>query len=236
MKKMLLLFLGTFLISSCIKTDFVEEVVVAPQILITPNITSIKVDDKIQLSGVFTNNYGRTENKQILWSTTTPEIISISPNGLITALKAGEGVLKAVVSTVESIRNIKITTDVPTQIGSTNKSGSFKSAGSGSYTVTGDVSIITEGGKSKITVNDKFKASVGPSLFLLLTNHTNGSYSVMANNPVINGTSAQISLTRLTKFEGSMSWDIPQGIDANNYKYALLYCTLGPVFGFAELK
>ena len=59
---------------------------------------------------------------------------------------------------------------------------------------------------------------------------------VVSNNPAINGTSAQISLTRLTNFQGTMSWDIPVGVDVNNYKYALLYCTLGPVFGYAELK
>ena len=116
------------------------------------------------------------------------------------------------------------------------RNGTFISAGSGSYTVSGDVVITTIAGKSKIMVKENFKVSSGPSLFLLLTNHTNGSYMVVNNNPAINGTSAQISLTRLTNFQGAMTWDVPAGIDVNNYKYALLYCTLGPVFGYAEVN
>ena len=133
-------------------------------------------------------------------------------------------------------RTIVITSDIKPDTTSTLRSGTFRSAGAGSYTVAGDVFITTSGGKSKITVKDNFKASIGPSLFLLLTNHTNGSYMVVSNNPAINGTSAQISLTRLTNFQGTMSWDVPVGVDVTNYKYALLYCTLGPVFGYAELK
>jgi hypothetical protein len=52
----------------------------------------------------------------------------------------------------------------------------------------------------------------------------------MNNNPVINGTSAQISSTRLTKFTGAMNWEVPAGVDVKNYKYVLFYCTLVPVF------
>ena len=236
MKVLLLAFWGITIFSSCIGTDIIEETEVPEQVLISTNISSIKIGDKVQLGAIYTNKYGMTENKQIIWSTSTPEIASVTSSGLVSALKAGDAVIKATAANAESFSIIKVSADPVTETGINTRSGIFMSAGSGSYTVAGDVMITTQNGKSKITVKDNFKASIGPSLFLLLTNHTNGSYMVVNNNPAINGTSAQISLTRLTIFLGAMSWDVPAGVDVKNYKYALLYCTLGPVFGFAELK
>ena len=236
MKPLLFAIWGIMLFSSCIGTDLIEETEVPEQILISTNISSIKIGDKVQLGAVYTNKYGMTENKQIIWSTSTPEIVSVTSSGLVSALKAGDAVIKANAANAESFSIIKVSADPVTETGINTRSGIFMSAGSGSYTVAGDVMITTQDGKSKITVKDNFKASIGPSLFLLLTNHKNGSYMVVNNNPAINGTSAQISLTRLTNFQGAMSWDVPAGVDVKNYKYALLYCTLGPVFGFAELK
>ncbi|MBP6794324.1 MAG: DM13 domain-containing protein [Saprospiraceae bacterium] len=236
MKVLLLAFWGITIFSSCIGTDIIEETEVPEQVLISTNISSIKIGDKVQLGAIYTNKYGMTENKQIIWSTSTPEIASVTSSGLVSALKAGDAVIKANAANAESSSIIKVSADPVTETGINTRSGIFMSAGSGSYTVAGDVMINTQDGKSKITVKDNFKASIGPSLFLLLTNHTNGSYMVVNNNPAINGTSAQISLTRLTNFQGAMSWDVPAGVDVKNYKYALLYCTLGPVFGFAELK
>jgi len=236
MKHLFLIFFGVIFLSSCIGTDLVEEVEVPNQVLISTPNTSIKVGDEVQFMAIFTNNYGVTESKTIFWSTSTPDLISVSTSGLVKATKLGEAILIATVENTTTTRRINITMDNIPDVNSSTRSGQFRSAGSGSYTVSGDVSITTTAGKSVITVKDNFKASVGPSLFLMLTNHTNGSYMVVNNNPAINGTSAQISLTRLTKFQGMMSWEVPAGVDVNNYKFALLYCTLGPVFGYAELK
>ncbi len=236
MRQLFLIFVAITFLSSCIGTDLVDEIEVPTQVLISTNTSSIKVGDQVQFSAIYTNKYGMTENKPIVWSTTTPEIIDVSSSGLVKALKNGNATLKATSVNAVSTRAFTVSSDNKPDTLSATRSGTFKSAGAGSYTVSGDVIVTTSGGKSKITVKDNFKASIGPSLFLMLTNHTNGSYMVVSNNPAINGTSAQISLTRLTNFQGTMSWDIPVGVDVNNYKYALLYCTLGPVFGYAELK
>jgi len=236
MKRLFLVFLGIIFLSSCIGTDLVEEIEVPAQVLISTSNTSLIVGDQVQLNAIYTNKYGMIENKPIVWSTTTPELIDLSSSGLTKALKAGNAVIKATSEKAESTKLIEVFADSVNVIVYKFRSGTFKSAGSGSYSVSGDLEIITVDGKSKITVKNNFKSSIGPSLFLLLTNHTNGSYMIVNNNPVINGTSAQISLTRLTNFQGEMSWEVPAGVDVNNYKYALLYCTLGPVFGYAELK
>lgn len=236
MKILLFALLGITLFNSCIGTDLVEETEVPERILISTNISTIKIGDKIQLDAIYTNMYGITESKQVIWSTTTPDLVSLTSSGLVGALKAGDAVINAKAAKAETTRIIKVSQDPVIDAGITTRSGTFKSAGAGSYSVSGDVLISTQDGKSKIDVKNNFKASIGPSLFLLLTNHTNGSYMVVNDNPAINGTSAQISLTRLTNFQGAMSWEVPAGVDVKNYKYALLYCTLGPVFGFAELK
>jgi hypothetical protein len=236
MKTLYLTFLGIIFLGSCIGTDLIEETEVPEQVLISTNVSSIKIGDQIQMAAIFTNKFGMTENKTIIWTTTTPEIASVTSSGLVIAKKAGDAVIKANAGNAESTRIIIVSVDPVTDIGINTRTGTFKSAGAGSYSVTGEVMITTQNGKSKITVKDNFKASIGPSLFLLLTNHTNGSYMVVNKNPAINGTSAQISFTRLINFQGAMFWDVPAGVDVKNYKYALLYCTLGPVFGFAELK
>lgn len=236
MKQLFLNVLATIVFCSCIGTDLIEEIEVPAQISVSPNISSVKVGDQIQFNAVYTNKYGMSENKQIDWSTTTPELIKISSTGLVMALESGDAAIQAKVENVISTRALIITSDIMPDTTVLLRTGTFKSAGSGSYTASGDVFITTTAGKSKIMMKENFKVSAGPSLFLLLTNHTNGSYMVSNNNPAINGTSAQISLTRLTNFQGAMTWDIPVGVDVKNYKYALLYCTLGPVFGFAELN
>ena len=236
MKSLFFAMLFISLFSSCIGTDLVEETEVSEQIIISTNISSIKIGDEVQMEAFFTNKYGITEAQQIVWSTSTPNIINISENGLAKGIQIGEAVVEARVGDIVSSRNVQVSQEGGSNNMMSTRSGTFRSAGAGSYTVSGDVNIVTEGGKSKIVVSENFKASVGPSLYLMLTNHTNGSYMVMNNNPVINGTSTQISTSRMTKFSGSMTWDVPVGVDVKNYKYVLLYCTLGPVFGYAELK
>ncbi|MBK7788912.1 MAG: DM13 domain-containing protein [Saprospiraceae bacterium] len=228
--------MGIIGLNSCIGTDLIEEIQVPEQILISPNISSAKVGDEVQFNAVYTNKYGMLENKQVIWSTTTPELVNVSSTGLVKALLSGEAIIKAIAENVVSTRILNISSDIMPDTTALQRNGTFISAGSGSYTVSGDVVITTIAGKSKIMVKENFKVSSGPSLFLLLTNHTNGSYMVVNNNPAINGTSAQISLTRLTNFQGAMTWDVPAGVDVKNYKYALLYCTLGPVFGYAEVN
>ena len=236
MKHLFLILSGIIGLNSCIGTDLIEEIQVPEQILISPNISSVKIGDEVQFNAVYTNKYGMLENKQVIWSTTTPELVNVSSTGLVKALLSGEAIIKAIAENVVSTRILNISSDNMPDTTALQRNGTFISAGSGSYTVSGDVVITTIAGKSKIMVKENFKVSSGPSLFLLLTNHTNGSYMVVNNNPAINGTSAQISLTRLTNFQGAMTWDVPAGIDVNNYKYALLYCTLGPVFGYAEVN
>lgn len=236
MKPLFFAILGLTFLSSCIGTDLVEETEVPEQIIISTNFSSIKIGEEVQLEAFYTNKYGITEDREITWSTSTPDVLSMSPSGLAIGLLQGEATIEARVGNVLTTRTIQVSQDSIPDTAISLRSGTFRSAGSGSYTVSGDVVIMTEDGRSRILVSDNFKASIGPSLFLMLTNHTNGSYMVMNNNPVINGTSAQISSTRLTKFSGTMTWDVPTGVDVKNYKYVLLYCTLGPVFGFAELN
>jgi hypothetical protein len=239
MKQIFFIFMSVILFSSCIGTDLIDEIEVPAQVLISTNTASIKVGDELQFNAVFNNKYGITEDKPIVWSTTTPEYISVTASGLVKALKQGDATLTATAEDATASRILKITSDTvqDTTISAiTTRTGTFKGAGAGSYTVSGDVVVSTSNGKSTIMVKDNFKSSAGPSLYLLLTNHTNGSYSVVNGNPIVNGISAQITPARLTVFQGARTWDIPEGIDVGNYKYALLYCTLGPVFGYAELK
>ena len=115
------------------------------------------------------------------------------------------------------------------------KTGTFQRI-SGSYNIAGSVVVKTVGGVTQIITSENFSVSAGPSLYVLLTNHTTGSYSVMTGGNTVNAVSAQITPNRLSTFSGALTWTVPAGVNPANYKYVVFYCTLGPVFGAAELK
>jgi hypothetical protein len=175
MKPLLFTILGLTLLSSCIGTDLIEETEVPEQIIISTNFSSIQIGEEAQLEAFYTNEYGITEDREITWSTSTPDVISMSPSGLAIGLFEGEAIIEARVGNVLTIRTIQVSQDSIPDTAISLRSGTFRSAGSGSYTVSGDVVIMTEDGRSKILVSENFKSSIGPSLYLMLTNHTNGS-------------------------------------------------------------
>lgn len=102
----------------------------------------------------------------------------------------------------------------------------------------GGTARLKQGGDGKLTLmfDNNFQVSAGPSLYVLLTNNTNGGYTITPGGNAKNGTSVQITTSKLSKFSGEMTYEIPAGVRLSDYKFVVLYCTLGPVFGAAELK
>jgi Electron transfer DM13/Bacterial Ig-like domain (group 2) len=245
------LFLFSLLfLSACAGVDTVEDPIIPEKISITPRLDSLVVGKEQVFAVKYTNQYGTAEAaKNLVWRSSDPTKISIDATGKAKTLALGKTTLYAtngkatdsLVLNQNSATNGGGNTGGGTGGGGTNTTVTFLKTGtfqriSGSYNIAGSVRVQTVGGVTQIITSENFSVSAGPSLHLLLTNHTTGSYSVMTGGNTVNAVSAQITQNRLSTFSGALTWTVPAGVNPANYKYVVFYCTLGPVFGAAELK
>lgn len=201
------------------------------RLVITPRIDDLPIGQSIQFSADYFNEFGEMEDVPVEWSSSAPNFISINELGLATALgngpaliiaKAGEGS-----DTLKINQGISNTSDVRT--------GSFQSVGN-NYQSNGTVRLEKSGDGLRLVFGNDFSTSPGPSLYVLLANYTNPPFPVTPGGLAVSGSSAQITSNRLTKFSGEMTLAVPEGVGIDDYRYVVLYCTLGPVFGRAELS
>lgn len=225
--------LPLFLHLSCVGTDYIDDPTIPVRLVISPRIDSIEVGQTVQFDAAYFNEFGQEVQTAVTWSSTDPAIVSIDQAGKATGQAVGP---VKIIATAEKAADTLVLNTAGVTNSANLRTGKFQKAGS-SYNVTGDVRLEKQpDGGLKLFFQNNFSASAGPSLYVLLANHRNGSYTVTPGSNAVNGTSAQITPTRLTVFSGEMTFDVPSGIGIDDYDYVVLYCTLGPVFGFAELK
>jgi len=223
------------LLTACIGTDLVDDPMIAERLTIMPRIDAIQVGETVQFEVEYLNGFGNAEEVPIVWSSTDPEVVRISENGLAEGLAEGPAKIIADAGTVAD--TLILNTEGVTNTSETDElSGMFEPV-SGSYDIEG-TARLTKASDTKLQLifESNFRVSAGPSLYVLLANHTNGAYTVTRGSQEVNGTSAQITPERMTSFSGEMIFDVPDGVEIDDYDYVVLYCTLGPVFGFAELE
>ncbi len=220
------------LFNSCIGTDLVDDPIIGEKLTIMPRIDSLAVGKEQVFSIKYSNKYGIEEaQKNITWRSSDPAKISIDAIGKAKALIAGRATIYASNGLVtDSVVLNRLSSDT-TFI----KRGVFKPVGT-SYNAAGNIRVQTVLGVTQIITDANFSTSAGPSLYLLLTNHIDGRYTVTPGGQAINAVSAQITPNKMTTFTGVQTWNIPSGVNPADYKFVVLYCVLGPVFGSAELK
>ncbi|MEK7256180.1 MAG: DM13 domain-containing protein [Bacteroidota bacterium] len=233
MRAIQFLFLVIFL-SGCIGTDYVDDPTVPERVVISPNIDSLEVGQTVQFSATFFNEFGQEEQAAIAWKSTAPQVVSISGNGLATGLAAGPA---SIIASAENASDTLILNTAGVSNSTDLRTGTFQDVPGSHYHASGGVRLEYQAdGKLKLFFENDFSTSAGPSLYVLLANHTNGSYSVTNGGNAVSGTSAQITPTRLLDFSGAASFEVPDGVGIGDYDYVVLYCTLGPVFGYAKLN
>lgn len=228
--------LSLLFLYSCVGTDLIDDPIIGEKLIISPRIDSLALGKEQVFNIKFTNKYGIEETpKTITWRSSDPTKVSIDAIGKAKTLALGRVVLYATNGTAtDSIvlnKNSNSSSNDTTYL----KTGVFKAV-SGSYSINGNVTVRTVKGVTQIITNSGFTVSAGPSLYLLLTNHTDGRYTITTGGNAINTVSAQITPNRLTAFSGALTWTVPANIKPSDYKYVVFYCSLGPVFGHAELK
>jgi hypothetical protein len=232
-----------FLLWSCVGTDLIDDPIIGEKLTISPRIDSLAIGKEQVFNIKFTNKYGIEETpKTITWRSSDPTKISIDATGKAKTLAVGRVALYATNGTVtDSIVLNRNSSTIGNNTGGNSgdttflKTGTF-TAGSGSYSIKGNVTVRTVKGVTQIVTDAGFSVSAGPSLYLLLTNHTNGRYTITPGANAINAVSAQITTNRLSTFSGALTWTVPADAKPSDYKFVVFYCALGPIFGYAELK
>lgn len=237
-KTQVLLILSLLFLYACVGTDLIDDPIIGEKITISPRIDSLAIGKEQIFNTKFTNKYGIEETpKTITWRSSDPSKISIDATGKAKALAVGKTTIYATTGTVTD--SIVLNKNNSTSGGNNDttfiKKGVFQAV-SGSYSIKGNVIVRTVKGITQIATDAGFAVSAGPSLYLLLTNHIDGRYTVTSGGNAVNAVSAQITTNKLSTFSGSLTWTAPSDVNPSNYKYVVFYCALGPVFGYAELK
>jgi hypothetical protein len=231
-------------LQACVGTDLIDDPVIGAKLSISPRIDSLAIGKEQVFSIRFLNQYGIEEPaKNITWRSSDPAKITIDPSGKAKTIAAGKATLYASngVVTDSLVINKSGSTNNNNNNGGNNTDTTFLKKGvfqpvSSSYSIKGNVQVRTVKGVTQIVTDAGFSVSAGPSLYVLLTNHTNGRYTVTPGSNAVSAASVQVTVNRLSTFSGALTWTVPQGVNPADYKFVVLYCTLGPVFGSAELQ
>ncbi|WP_158587713.1 DM13 domain-containing protein [Algoriphagus lacus] len=79
------------LVSACIGTDFQNDPIVDPLIELESEQIGLKIDEQIQLSPRYFNEYGQEEQVSFNYSSSNPALVEVNSTGLITAKSPGTG-------------------------------------------------------------------------------------------------------------------------------------------------
>jgi hypothetical protein len=225
----------TVLLFSCVGTDLIDDPIVAEKLSISPRLDSLALSTEQVFSIKFSNKYGIVEAaKNITWRSSDATKISVDATGKAKTLTLGKATIYA---TNGAVTDSIVLNRLSKEIVDTSfiKRGIFKPV-SGSYSASGNVRLQTVKGVTQIITDANFNVSAGPSVYLLLANNTDGRYTVTPGGQATNGVSVQITPNKLTTFSGAQTWAVPANVNPADYKFVVLYCVLGPVFGAAELK
>ncbi len=205
----LLFLLSILFITSCIGDDIVEDEV-DPVLRITNPIDEIEVGTNYQFMTTYLNNVGIEESTDISWTSDDENILTVSDDGLVTAVAIGSTQLTALA--IES----DVSTTFPLIVGESTvitevdmRTGTIEP--SSFYELDGDFTMTQEGADVKIVFEDNYVASTAlPGLYIYLTNNPN----------TINGA---LELGMVTTFAGAHEYLVPNQ-DISTYSHILYFC------------
>ena len=211
MKNLIFLIIPILFIG-CIKDDILLDTV-DPVLRLTQKAESIAMNESFQFEFIYLNNVGREENVAATWSSSAPEIISITQEGLATALSAGI----ATISIEYADENGQLSDSFDVAVGEETieveptqaKSGQIRTTSS--YALSGDFTLTAEENNLVLAFEDNYNASTAlPGLYVYLTN----------NPSTISGA---LEIGKVETFSGEHSYTL-QNVDINEYSHILYFC------------
>ena len=196
--------------SSCIGDDFIDDAV-DPEIRITTLIDTIAFGTSFQFEFSYLNEVGKEEPVSALWTSSSPEIISINETGLAEALQEGSSDIRVEFQgdgfIVED--QLEVIVGARTVSSSLERMGTIRTTSS--YVLEGDFVVKPDSNNLIIEIGDNYRASTSlPGLYIYLT-----------NNP--NTTNGALEIGAVQVFSGSHSYIVSE-VALNDYSYLLYFC------------
>lgn len=206
----------TGLLSDTTLVTVVSDPNAVASVVITGDSESLKIGETLQLTASVKNTAGNPLLQYpITWQSSNPVAATVNNVGLVTAVGNGSAEITATANNVKSLP-YSIT------IGSSDRVGTF--SGRRGYTVMGTATITKENSLFKVNFSSNFSASSGPGLHVYLSNSDTNA-------------SAGVDLGDLKTRTGSQSYDVPSNINADDFKFVLIYCKpFSVTFGAAEMN
>lgn len=96
------------------------------------------------------------------------------------------------------------------------------------HATSGTVSIIEKDGKQFIQIEDNFKTAEGPDVEIILHKNSAIPLNIKEEN--------YITIAPIQSFSGSQIYEIPKGVDLNDYGAVGVWCQeFNITFGYAQL-
>lgn len=204
-------------LAGCIGVD-----VVSPQeegdLRIITSLETLKAGEMYQMEARYTNSEGMVEEKELSWSSSDADILSVTATGLTTAHEMGEATIY--VSSEEMIDSVQVLVSEETVV-TTGRAISFQ--GANGYSVSGSGMLEEMDGNIRLTLNTDFSSASGPGLYLYFSNSPN---------------SVAIEIAALQSNTGMQTYTISdEAITLNTYDYVMVYCKpFSVLFGIGTLE
>lgn len=217
MSRVTLLFLGLFLLQSCVGEDVLDDLIEERLVVINP-VATLNPQESYQLSIRFFNNVGAEEFIPVNYSSSEESVATISSTGLITTLAEGQTTINAQVTTPEGQELtdsflLTVTNDQLEDADPTEGFGTIRTTSS--YILEGAFLIreLPETGAVRIEIDESYRADTDlPGLYVYLTNNPSSIANALEIGPVeiFSGTHQYtIANTRLKDYNYLLYWCKP---------------------------
>ena len=209
MQKLTTFLLLAVILSGCIGTDIVDDKV-PPRVSIKNPIDSLKIGETYQFTATYYNESGVEAPAVINWSSTNSQVVSISNDGLASALQIGSTQIVAdfqgASDTLLLATNESITVEPENTRSATLMTVS-------SYPLSGKVFLEQgEGASVTLRFSDDFNTtSALPGLYVYLSNNVNSKENAYEVGAVV-------------QFTGAQQYILPETITLSEYDFVLFYC------------
>lgn len=197
-------------LSSCIKDDFVQDLV-EPMLRITAAPDTLALGDNFLFEYQYLNNIGLQETVTAQWTSTNPEILSIDDDGLALANQMGTTTLKVNYETNERSLSdsVSVVVDENTVISAQERNGTVTTTSS--YQLSGDFEMYLNDNDLVLEFGEDYVASSAlPGLYIYLSNNRNSIAEALEIGPV-------------TVFNGQHNYSLPD-VSIEAYNFVVYFC------------
>ncbi len=211
MKNLIFLIIPILFIG-CIKDDLVSDTI-EPVLRLTQKTEAIVIDENFQFEFIYLNNVGIQESVTGTWSSSDSDIISITQEGLATALNTGNATISIEYQDENGLLTDASDVEVGTEIIEVEeplvRSGQINTTST--YALSGDFTLTEDDQDLVLAFDENYNASTAlPGLYVYLT-----------NNP--NTISGAYEIGKVETFSGEHTYTLPD-LNINEYSHILYFC------------